>query len=325
VTVDTAALTAMGGVPETVRIGRLDEATGWIVVLPTTVDGNTVRAQTRLTSTFLVLALEQGSVADWVLPTGRMFTQAAGANAALRAGYPVEDVAGGPSFWAAFQQQGGVATLGYPVSQVFVRGGVVVQVLQKGVLQQWASGGGPVNLLNLLDLLSRAGFDAVLDQTYHIPVPRSTAEDTGLTWSELVARHLAIFEEDVPGLAAIRTRYEQTAASAGQDPIQRWGLPLSVKDYGPFVTLRTQRAAFQYWKVALPELGPEYVPGFVAIVNAGDIAKAVGYWPEESLFPVLIPQGAQRPEPGAVRSTVTTTAPPVAAATFLAPTPTPTA
>ncbi|MAG36481.1 MAG: hypothetical protein CL878_09595, partial [Dehalococcoidia bacterium] len=292
VQVDPQVIAAVGSRPDLVRLGRMDEATGRIVVLPTTVDGSSVRARTRQTSTFVLLAMIPPTAgADWPLTNGHQFTQAAGADFAVRAGYPVEDVSGGPPFWTAFRQQGGVATLGYPVSQVFVRGGIVVQVLQKGVLQQWASGSGPVTLLNLLDLLSRAGFDAVLDQTYHIPPPRSTVEDIGLTWAELVARHLAIFDEDVPGIAAIRARYEETAASAGQDPIQLWGLPLSVKDYGPFVTLRTQRAAFQHWKVALPELGPEYVPGFVAIVNVGDIAKAIGLWPEEPLLPLLVPAG----------------------------------
>jgi hypothetical protein len=294
VTIDPQAVSNAGSRPDLVRLGRVDPATGRIVVLPTTVEGNRVRAQTRQTSTFVVVAMiiPADAATDWPLDEGHQFTQTAASEFAVRAGYPIEDLAGGPQFWSTWQRWGGLPILGYPVSQVFLYRGLPVQVLQKGVVQWWPGQAQP-QLVNVLDDLSRAGLDAMLEAEYQIPPPRSTAEDTGLPWREIVTRHLAIFDEDVAGLGAIRARYEETAAQAGLDPIQLWGLPLSVKDYGPFVVLRTQRVAFQYWKVALPAMGPEYVPGFVAIINSGDIAKALGYWPEEPLLPLLIPVGAQ--------------------------------
>jgi len=69
---------------------------------------------------------------DYPIPNGHFFTQAApgqGGN-----GYRVANEAGIP-FWDAFQETGGVATLGYPLTRRFVWNGTVVQAFQNGALR----------------------------------------------------------------------------------------------------------------------------------------------------------------------------------------------
>lgn len=69
---------------------------------------------------------------DYPIPNGHFFTQAApGQNAN---GYRVANEAGIP-FLDAFNGQGGVGTLGYPLTRRFVWNGTIVQVFQKGVLR----------------------------------------------------------------------------------------------------------------------------------------------------------------------------------------------
>ncbi len=61
--------------------------------------------------------------------------------------------------------------------------------------------------------------------------------------------------------------------------IDAYGLPLSVKDYGPFVAVRLQRAVLQYWKDATPWAAA----GQVVLGNGGDLAKEAGMWPTEAV------------------------------------------
>src|SRR5690349_123336 len=69
---------------------------------------------------------------DYDIPNGHFFTQAAPGQGG--AGYHVANEAGIP-FWDAFQDQGGVGTLGYPLSRRFISKGSVVQVFQNGALR----------------------------------------------------------------------------------------------------------------------------------------------------------------------------------------------
>jgi hypothetical protein len=69
---------------------------------------------------------------DYPIPNGHFFTQAApGQNGN---GYRVANEAGIP-FLDAFREQGGVDTLGYPLTRRFVWNGTIVQAFQHGVLR----------------------------------------------------------------------------------------------------------------------------------------------------------------------------------------------
>ena len=69
---------------------------------------------------------------DYPIPNGHFFTQAAPGQQGN--GYRVANEAGIP-FWDAFEEAGGVAELGYPLSRRFVWNGTVVQAFQKGALR----------------------------------------------------------------------------------------------------------------------------------------------------------------------------------------------
>ena len=69
---------------------------------------------------------------DYSIPNGHFFTEAAPGQHG--AGYRVANEAGIP-FWDAFQAEGGVQKLGYPLSRRFISKGFVVQVFQNGALR----------------------------------------------------------------------------------------------------------------------------------------------------------------------------------------------
>jgi hypothetical protein len=207
---------------------------------------------------------------DYSVGDGWFYTQANGRGGAGGLGYSITD-AGGDAFWAAFAARGGVDALGYPASRRFAWQGFTYQITQKEVLQ-WRPDQGAAAFMNVFDVLHDDGFDGWLDRTKQIPPPFDTAPDSKLTWRQLVARHEAILDR----APAIRTRYFADAAA-----VDDYGLPMSVKDYGPVIVVRCQRAAFQYWKVNMPFARA----GDVTLVNAGDIAKAAGLFPASALQP----------------------------------------
>jgi hypothetical protein len=69
---------------------------------------------------------------DYAIPNGHFYTQAAPGQQG--AGYRVANEAGIP-FWDAFQKEGGVSTLGYPLTRRFTSNGTVVQLFQFGALR----------------------------------------------------------------------------------------------------------------------------------------------------------------------------------------------
>ena len=87
--------------------------------------------------------------------------------------------------------------------------------------------------------------------------------DDGLNWDQVAARHMAIMYE-VPAIANFVLKTPNW--------LERYGLPTSSHDYGNVVVVRTQRAAFQWWRVDTPFAKA----GEVTVVNSGDIAKALG-------------------------------------------------
>lgn len=206
------------------------------------------------------------------VPNGRYYTQASGQG--TEAGYSITDDAGA-SFWKEFQRLGGVEELGFPASRRFQQGGFTHQATQKYLLQ-WRPESGRVVYANAFDVLSAAGRDEWLRTERMIPPPADFSGDRGLPWDQVVARHLSLLDAN-PQL--------RRAYFADATPVETFGLPQAIADMGPAVVLRSQRAAFQLWKVRTAFAQP----GQITVVNGGDLVKESG----------LLPPDATAPEPAA--------------------------
>ena len=203
---------------------------------------------------------------DFDVPNGHFFTQANGRTlGTTTSGYYITNDQG-IVIWNEFQSRGNWPVMGYPVTNRFTYKGFVTQAFQKLVLQ-WRPDTLTVDYLNTFDELSAAGKDDFLLTYRQIPKPFSTSPDTGLTFAQVEARHLAFLDQNT----AIRDFYFSSTA----DPIDEYGLPVSYGDFGNVFVVRAQRAAFQYWKVNVPWASA----GQVTVVNGGDLAKEVGLWP----------------------------------------------
>ena len=169
---------------------------------------------------------------------------------------------GAVPFLAEFQRIGGVEALGYPLTRAITFEGKPTQFFQKGVMQ-WQPAARTFVYLNVFDILSDKGFDPVLATQFIIPPPADTSADAGLNWELVVARHMAIMQ----GVPAI-SRFVLDSPNW----LDRYGLPMSIQDYGDVVVVRAQRAAFQWWRVdtAFAKAGE------VTVVNSGEIAKELG-------------------------------------------------
>jgi hypothetical protein len=217
---------------------------------------------------------------DVPMPNGWFYKQANGFGGAGEVGFGVVDDTEA-SLWTEFQRLGGVDQLGYPISSRFQYDGFITQAFQKLTLQ-WRPELGEAVPLNVLDDLNGQRRDAWLDNQRQVPQPEDTIADAGLDFESIKARHLALLDVD-PALAAFW--------QAAPDALTMYGLPLSVKDYGAFTTVRLQRATWQLWHSGSNE--PRVVLG-----NAGDLAKEAGLWPMPALVPgppptvAVVEQGA---------------------------------
>ena len=164
-------------------------------------------------------------------------------------------------FLTEFRRIGGIDALGYPLTRAITYEGRPTQFFQKGVLQ-WQPATRSFAYLNVFDLLSAQGFDAVLASQYLIPPPADSVASDDLNWDQAAARHIAIMQE-VPAIARFVLRTPNW--------LDRYGLPTGIQDYGDVVVVRAQRAAFQWWRVDTPFANA----GDVTVVNSGEIAKAL--------------------------------------------------
>jgi uncharacterized protein YkwD len=214
---------------------------------------------------------------DFPVPGGHFFTQAASNDGTL--GFAVLDD-GSAQFWSEFQRLGGVAGVGYPISQRFTWDGFVVQAMQKGVLQ-WRPEVGRAYFVNVFDQLALAGKDDWLLSVRSTPRPLGSDFDGGRSWDEVVAGRLALLDAN-PAIKAVYF--------AVSDPLNLYGLPASrVVDNGDHYAIRLQRAVIQQWKVVVPWARA----GQVTVANGGDVGKEAGLFPATVLMPAL-PDG-QRP------------------------------
>ncbi len=228
---------------------------------------------------------------DWVIPWGHFYTQTSGGAAGDALGYAVVDDEDAP-FWTSFQRFGGLAALGYPISQRFEHHGMAAQAFQKGIIL-WDARSQSAHLMNLFDELSAAGADPFLETHRLIPPSADWSQDDGQPWGVVVANHLALLEAD----PAIKAAY-YAGEALGLDAITLNGLPMSIREYDAVIVLRAQRRAFQHWKSATPWAQA----GQVVVVNGGELAKELNLIPVSAQAPAPAPAppfGAGNPELGA--------------------------
>lgn len=225
--------------------------------------------------------------ADYDVPNGHFFTQTGGGEGR---GYSVvdggTDGAGQPiRFWSEFRRLGGIATLGYPVSQRYVGSdGYTYQAFQRGVLQ-WRPELGVAWLSNTFEQLTAAGRDPAL---VDLGIPAAVADDgSGGDWGRARATRLGWLTNPAIKAKYLASPSGETAAGWSEAAaIQLYGLPASppVKS-GPFVVQRFQRVALQLWLEDVPGMPAR---GSVVGILGGDLLKRYG----------LIPSAAAQPEPG---------------------------
>ena len=195
---------------------------------------------------------------DFDVPGGHFYSQANGFNGAGATGFAVTDD-DAAAFWSEFQRLGGVPRLGYPISTRFQYGGLITQAFQFAALQ-WRPDLGQAVTVAILDDLAQAGSDGWLERTRQVPPASAASQNGGLL-------------DAYPALADF--------VQADPDPLDDFGAPVAVKDYGSVVGVRLQRAALQLWTVDEPWASA----GTVTVANAGELAREAGLWPISALAP----------------------------------------
>jgi hypothetical protein len=216
------------------------------------------------------------AVLDWDLANGHFYTQANGFGGSGGVGYGVVDD-GDAAMWTEFQRLGGVQQVGYPISGRFTYKGYLTQAFQKLALQ-WRPDLNQAVPVNVFDELSGYGADAWLDSMRQVPQPADTRDEAGLSFDEVAARRVAALQS-YPELANF---YDGLA-----DALELYGLPVSVKNYGPVTVVRLQRATLQLWTIDTSFAAA----GSVVAGNASDIAREVGLWPSAATAPTAAPSG----------------------------------
>jgi murein DD-endopeptidase MepM/ murein hydrolase activator NlpD len=183
-------------------------------------------------------------------------------------------------FWEAFQDEGGVSALGFPVSQRFQFRGFTTQAFQKAILQ-WDPARDGVNYFNTLDELNSLGLDDFLFNFRQIPLHAALPADVGLDprdpgqFQQIERNHLALLDP----YPLFREVFD------GDDWRELYGLPIAFQDFGPFQAVRTQRQVLQVFTVE----GLGGAVGVVSAANSGDIAKEAGLIPEFAAAPTVAP------------------------------------
>ncbi len=179
-------------------------------------------------------------------------------------GFSITDYMDGPQFLTAFERFGGEDVLGFPVSRPFAgNDGLFYQITQRALLQ-WFPLDRTARLANLYQIMEEAGLDDVL---FGWSIPRPL-QDGAVGYEEAKSIRLAWMTEQ-----ALRTAFLQNPLVPGDESIsiELYGLPMSrPEDFGPFITQRFQRMAFQFWVKDVPGGQPV---GEVVPINGGDILK----------------------------------------------------
>ncbi len=202
---------------------------------------------------------------DWdLVETGGHFYSQTGDGESL--GFVVSN-ADDMRFWDIYKRLG-VSTLGYPITQRFEWNDRVTQVFQRGALQY-----DPINervdVVNLMDALSRLGADAWLAADHRVPAKEPEwALPSGENFESLMTARLALLDEQ-PKLAEFYYRLP--------DPVYVLGLPTSrIQETGDSYSIRLQRGVLQLWTADVPWARA----GEVTMVQAGSLAVRAGLFPE---------------------------------------------
>lgn len=218
-------------------------------------------------SLLVVLVLVLGTAAasadestlDYEVENGHFYRQAAGAAANSGRGFLISDDDGVP-FWSEFQRLGGVDTLGYPISRRFELDGYLCQATQRAILQ-WHPDRGEVELINVMEYLSRLGKDDLLKSSRLVPRPVPASADERAGW--------------LTADGTIATVY-----AGAIDPLALFGLPLSPPQaMGPATAMRLQRGVIYVWNEPHAWAGP----GQVTVANAGDFVREANGLPPAAL------------------------------------------
>lgn len=230
-------------------------------------------------SGLLTPMVTNAAAADYDIPGGHFYTQAAGPQAVMGTGFAILDLGLDDrgqiiNFWSEFKRLGGVSALGYPASNRFILDGFVTQATQR-VLMQWRPEVHQVYFVNVFDKLHDLGLDSQLQTKYQVPPPVNV-NDVGKPFSQVVAERQAYLNAN----PAIKQKYFSMS-----DPLQLNGLPTSqVTDAGGvFDIIRSQRIVIQYWKKSLPGIANA---GDVTVGLGGDIAKEFGLVPTYAQTPL---------------------------------------
>ncbi len=187
----------------------------------------------------------------------------------------------GIRFADEYERLGGVDTLGHPASYRFTLGdGFTYQVTQRALLQ-WRPEADAAYLGNIFQMLEQAGLDEWLLQEKGIPLPIKD-DGAGGDWNKAKEARLSWLTNE-----QIKAKY---LANPNPDAISGWnvnrsielyGLPMSRPErFGPFISQRFQRVAFQFW---VEEVPGSPAAGTVIGVLAGDLLKEAGLLPPEGL------------------------------------------
>jgi hypothetical protein len=207
---------------------------------------------------------------DFPVPGGWFYSQANGKAGGGDVGFSVTNNGGIP-FWDWFERYGGVANVGYPISERFIWNGFTVQAFQKVVLQ-WRPESRTMAIVNVFDELSAAGKDDWLLTVRQVPRSQDWSSDRGKRWEQIVASHQALLDP----YPAIKAAY-----FAAADPVALNGLPMGVHELSNVIVVRAQRKVFQQWKVDVPWARA----GQVVVANGGDVGKEAGLYPTTAIVP----------------------------------------
>ncbi len=210
--------------------------------------------------------------ADYRIENGWFFSQTGGDTEDPRDGFTVTDD-DSVRFWTAFNNFGGIQTVGYPVTQRFTWDGFTTQVFQK-VAFQWRPETQTAAFINVFDDLNARGFDKALEGKL---IPRQEEfDEQDLEFSTIQSRRIALLDAE----PAFREQFHSVS-----DPVLWYGLPQSeVREFGDGLlrTIRLQRAVFQLWTRDVPWAKA----GTVTVANGGDEAKSLGLWPATATSPL---------------------------------------
>ena len=187
----------------------------------------------------------------------------------------------GIRFADEYGRLGGVDTLGHPASYRFTLGdGFTYQVTQRALLQ-WRPEANAAYLGNIFQMLEQAGFDEWLLREKGIPLPIKD-DGAGGDWNKAKEARLSwLTDEQIKAKYLANPNPDAISGWSVNRSIELYGLPMSRPErYGPFISQRFQRVAFQLW---VEEIPGSPAPGTVIGVLAGDLLKQAGLVPPEGL------------------------------------------